>query len=201
MTINIYPWLYSRIEMIYASFARPVGLFDNWFNRVVSKITGGDFCHSEFIVSWDSETAKKFFSTLEGHDKLKDKYGLYEEDGLIHICFYVLWGDRCAFRLLKYNHNNPFYRFPNEQQFELVPLETSEENEFTLSQFLLNQCKKPYDYAGALFSWMPLRYSDTEYPSYYCSQLMICALQNIRMHQEVNPSGYTPNALYKLLKS
>ena len=51
--------------MICASFARPVGLFDNVFNRFVTWLTGGEYCHSEFIFTWDMETATKFFETIE----------------------------------------------------------------------------------------------------------------------------------------
>ena len=35
-----------------ASFAKPTGLFDNWFNKLVSKVTFGEYCHCEFIFSW-----------------------------------------------------------------------------------------------------------------------------------------------------
>ena len=47
--------------MINAVFARPVGIFDNWFNKVVSYMTGGDFCHSEFVFSWTQQEAAHFF--------------------------------------------------------------------------------------------------------------------------------------------
>ena len=35
--------------MLNAVFARPIGIFDNWFNKVVSVLTLGDYCHSEFV--------------------------------------------------------------------------------------------------------------------------------------------------------
>ena len=187
--------------MIEASFARPVGLFDNFFNRFVSWLTAGEYCHSEFIFTWDSETAERFFSTIEGHDRLKSRYKDYEEDGKIHICFYVLWGDTTSYRLLKYQHNNPFYRMPNDTQFTTLSVPMEETDEFKMATFLLNQCKKKYDYAGALTYYIPLRYSNSEYPTYFCSQLMVCALQHVRQYQEINPSSVTPNKLYTLLSN
>ena len=187
--------------MICASFARPVGLFDNVFNRFVTWLTGGEYCHSEFIFTWDMETATKFFETIEGHAKLKERFRDYEEDGKINVCFYVLWGDNTSYRLLKHQHNNPFYRMPNESQFTLLPLTMEQEHEFKVATFLLDQCKKEYDYAGALTYYIPLRYSNQEYPTYFCSQLMICALQHVRQFQDINPSSVTPNKLYTLLSN
>ena len=187
--------------MIEASFARPVGLFDNFFNKFVTWLTAGNYCHSEFIFTWDIETEERFFNQMEGFDKLKEKYKNYEEDGKIHICFYVLWGDTTGYRLLKHTHNNPFYRMPNETQFTTLKVPMEEEDEFTMATFLLNQTKKPYDYAGALTYYLPLRNSQSTYPQYFCSELMICALQHVRQYSDVNPSSVTPNKLYTLLST
>ena len=96
--------------MLNAVFARPVGIFDNWFNKFVTYLTRGDFCHSEFVFTWTEEEAEHFFSEIDGHDKFKANYSRYIEDGKLHVCFYILWGDVLSYRLLKYQHNNPFYR-------------------------------------------------------------------------------------------
>ena len=185
--------------MLNAVFARPIGIFDNWFNKVVSVLTLGDYCHSEFVFSWTEDEAETFFQQIEGHDKLKHNYKRYLEDGMVHVCFYILWGDVLSYRLLKHQHNNPFYRILDETSAASVPITLSPSNEIKLGNFLLTQCGKPYDYAGALLYAVPLRKSNTEYPQYYCSELMVCALQQCRMLQNVTPSAVTPNKLYKLL--
>ena len=185
--------------MITASFAKPVGLFDNWFNKVVSRITGGEFCHSEFIVSWDCETAERFFEQVDGHARLKRRYLNYVEDDLIHICFYVLWGHAISYRLLKKNHNNPFFRMPNKIQYACVNIDASEEEEMAMAKFLIDQCTKPYDTVGALTFFIPLRQSAHQYDMYFCSQLMVCAMQQINRMTHVNAASLTPNSLYKLL--
>ena len=92
--------------MLNAVFTKPVGIFDNFFNKIVSYMTGGDYCHSEFVFSWDLAEAEAFFDQVEGHDKLKENYMKYVEDGKLHMCFYILWGDVLSYRCLKYNHNN-----------------------------------------------------------------------------------------------
>ena len=185
--------------MLSAVFTRPVGIFDNWFNKVVAYMTGGDYCHSEFLFRWSEDEADNFFSQVDGHDKLKDHYKRYIEEGELHICFYILWGDVLSYRLLKYQHNNPFYRVMDESSAACVPITLSKDNETKVGNFLLSQCGKPYDYAAALLYLVPLRSPNTEYSQYYCSELMVCALQQCRMLQTVNPSGITPNHLYNLL--
>ena len=185
--------------MLNAVFARPVGIFDNWFNKVVSYMTGGDFCHSEFVFSWTPEEAKHFFSNIEGHDKFKNNYKRYIEDGKLHVCFYILWGNVLSYRLLKYQHNNPFYRVLDDSQAKKIKINLNQENEMKIASFLLSQCGKPYDYNAAVCYFVPLRNSRPEYEQYYCSELMVCALQQCRLLLDVNPSGVTPNYLYKLL--
>jgi hypothetical protein len=185
--------------MLHGSFARPVGLFDNWFNGVVAGITGGAFCHSEFIFSWDTDTATAFLNTVEGQDRLKERCEEYEEDNMVNICFYVLWGDTCSYRFLKNSHRNKFYRTPNEAEYEQVEIPINMEEEYKLARFLLEQCGKNYDYVGALTCFVPFRKTSNIYDVYFCSQLMVCALQHVDKLKNVNPSGVTPNTLYKLL--
>lgn len=186
--------------MLAGSFARPVGLFDNFFNKFVAKFTGGEFCHSEFVFTWNEDTAAEFFSSLEGHEKLRRNFKRYIVDDELHLCFYLLWGDTASYRMLKKEHNNPFYRYPDDRQFKIVELSTTKEEEFQVAQFLLNQYKKHYDYAGALSYWFPLRNSQLEYTTYFCSQQMMCALQHINRFKNINPSSVTPNKLYDLMQ-
>jgi|TARA_B110000858_G_scaffold185829_1_gene228379 hypothetical protein len=183
--------------MLQAVFARPVGIFNNWFNKVVAYCTRGSFCHSEFVFTWSEEQADAYFCTLD--TPLSNSYKRYIEDGKLHICFYILWGDVLSYRLLKYQHNNPFYRIADEAQSANVPINVSMQEEQKMVSFLLNQCGKSYDYTGALMFFVPLRNSMTEYDQYYCSELMVCTLQQVRQLPGVNASGVTPNHLYKLL--
>ena len=46
--------------MLYASFLRPEGVYDSYFNKLVAFVTrGGDFCHSEFVFRWSEEEFAK----------------------------------------------------------------------------------------------------------------------------------------------
>lgn len=186
-------------KMLYASFAKPVGMFDNIFNKVVAFCTGGHFCHSEFIFVYEKETFETFLNNIEDHDKLKKSYNRYVEDDKIKICFYVLWGDKVKYRLLKDVHNNPFYRMPNSTEFDKIHVQVSDQEEEKLINFLFDQCGKNYDYEGALGFFIPFRYNRNQYDKYFCSQLMVSALHQIQMYREYNAAGITPNYLHKIL--
>ena len=186
--------------MLTASFARPVGLFDNWFNKLTAYLTAGDFCHSEFIFSFTAQRMKAFLE-LVGEDLTtwKKKLERYEEEGMFHICFFIVWGDTVSYRLLKRKHNNPYYKFPNENENALIEMNISDDQEFVVAQFLFDQMKKQYDTFGALTYYVPLRSRAVIYDKYFCSQLMVVSLQQIQKLKNINPSSITPNKLYQLL--
>jgi len=189
--------------VLVGSFARPIGLFDNWFNKVTAMVTGhgGNFCHSEFVFSFTVERMKKFLDYVnEDLSKWQKKMDRYEEEGMIHICFFIVWGNNVSYRLLKYGHNNPYYKYPNENEFSLVQIkDLSEDDEFLIGKFLMDQMKKEYDYYGALTFFVPLRNQEPTYNRWFCSQLMVASLQHINRLKNVNPGAVSPNHLYKLL--
>ena len=189
--------------VLVGSFARPIGLFDNWFNKVTAMVTGhgGNFCHSEFVFSFTVERMKKFLDYVnEDLSKWQRKMDRYEEEGMIHICFFIVWGNNVSYRLLKYGHNNPYYKYPNENEFSLVQIkDLSEDDEFLIGKFLMDQMKKEYDYYGALTFFVPLRNQEPTYNRWFCSQLMVASLQHLNRLKNVNPGAVSPNHLYKPL--
>ena len=189
--------------VLVGSFARPIGLFDNWFNKVTAMVTGhgGNFCHSEFVFSFTVERMKKFLDYVnEDLSKWQRKMDRYEDEGMIHICFFIVWGNNVSYRLLKYGHNNPYYKYPNENEFSLVQIkDLSEDDEFLIGKFLMDQMKKEYDYYGALTFFVPLRNQEPTYNRWFCSQLMVASLQHINRLKNVNPGAVSPNHLYKPL--
>lgn len=186
---------------ITACFAKPTGLFDNWFNKLVSKVTWGEYCHSEFIISWSETEAIAFLQKHKYDLSVFEKWKNYKgaEDN-INLCFYVLWGDVVTYRLLKHSHTNPFYRMPNDIQYTNVSLNLNMEQQHKAVHWLFKQMKKEYDYPGALGFFVPFRSASDEYQSYFCSQLMVCAFHQIKYFTSVNPSSVCPNKLYALIK-
>ena len=162
---------------------------------------GGNFCHSEFVFSFTVERMKHFLNFVEeDFSKWEKKLERYEENGLIHICFFIVWGNKVSYRLLKYGHNNPYFKYPNENEFSLVEIkDLSDEDEFEIGKFLMDQIKKEYDYYGALTFFVPMRNQEPTYNKWFCSQLMVASLQHINRLKNVNPGAISPNHLYKLL--
>jgi len=186
--------------MLTASFAKPTGLFDNFFNKFVTYVTAGDHCHSEFVFSFDIEEARIVFRQLN-QSKLEESVDSYEEDGQVHLCIFVLWGLTTSYRFLRKRSNNPFYKFPNSQQFSTIEMNLTRDHELKVLSFLLDQTNKPYDYLGALTYFVPFRNRELSYNSYFCSQLMVTALQHVDRFKDVNAAGVTPNKLYTMLKA
>lgn len=191
---------YCKI-MLTASFARPVGMFDNAFNKFTSVITGGSYCHSEFIFSFNTDKFKKFLEHVgEEVESWEKKIERYNDDGMIHLCLFIVWGSEVGFRLLRRDHNNPYYRYPTETEFGIIELnKLSEEEQFEVGKYIFEQRKKTYDYFGALTFFIPLRSSSVTYNKYFCSQLMVAALQHVNKLKQYNPSAITPNQLHNLL--
>ena len=187
--------------MLVASFARPIGMFENWFNKFTAFVTGGSYCHSEFVFTFTFEEMKSFLIDVnEDITKWNSKLDKYNDNGDIHICFFVVWGEQVSYRLMKKNHSNPYCRYPTERDFSILKINNiNNEDKVKLAKFLMQQRKKEYDYVGALTFFIPYRNQQENYNAYFCSQLMVNALQHINLYTEVNPSAITPNSLYNML--
>lgn len=176
--------------MLYASFLRPEGVYDSYFNKLVAFVTrGGDFCHSEFVFRWSEEEFAKVREKVNGLARYK------HHKGPIDVALYVIWGDTVKFRVL--NGHGEFFSVPKDN---MLPIDVSWEEELRMSGWLWNQVGKPYDELGAILSPLSFRKSRDTYEKYFCSQLMACALQRVGKLQRCNPASLTPNSLYFALK-
>lgn len=176
--------------MLYASFLKPEGIYDSFFNKAVAYVTkGGNFCHSEFVFSWSNEELHQVLQRVKGLAPLR------KERGSIDIAFYILWGDVVRYRVLKGGH--PFFSKPTEN---MIPIRVKWESELNTVTWLCNQLGAPYDRVGAVLSPIPFRSANNSYERYFCSQLMACALQRLGKLDHQNPAALTPNGLYALLK-
>ena len=60
--------------MLYASFFRPVGIYDGWFNRAAAWMTGGPYCHSELVFKWTKSELEEVMQSVKGHLPLRKKF-------------------------------------------------------------------------------------------------------------------------------
>tara|TARA_B110001452_G_scaffold267564_1_gene278094 strand:+ start:1408 stop:1965 length:558 start_codon:yes stop_codon:yes gene_type:complete len=179
--------------MIYASFRKPVGIFNNWMNRVAATVTGGNFCHSEFIFEWTEEqlTEALHVAGLSGSSLSR----ISCVDDKIHVAMYIMWGMQVGYRVLSYDAEDPFWNMPEQH---LVPIPCDFKQEKKIFVWCMEQYGKDYDKMGALGSLVPVRSWQIEYDTYFCSQFMACALNHVYI-TSVNPGAVTPNSLYDTL--
>ena len=180
--------------MLFASFVRAEGIYDSWFNKCVSYITsGGSFCHSEFIFRWTPEELEQVLDRVKGFASLRT----LTNPGTVDVAVYILWGGHVQYRILK--GYGEFWTFP--QGDDTVRINTSWENELNTIGWLSNQIGSSYDHTGAILYSLPFRRKNNTYNSYFCSQLMACALQRLGYFTHLNPASLTPNGLYAVLQN
>jgi len=175
--------------MIYAAFSRPEGIFDSFFNKTAAFVTGrGNYCHSEFIFRWTDEERQQVLERVKGFNDLK------HHKGSVDVAVYILWGDHVRYRIL--NGATQFWTFP---QNDTIRIQVNWEKELNTITWLSNQIGAQYDTMGALLCQFPLRKDSVAYESYFCSQLMGCALKRLGFLNNCNPAHLSPNSLYRML--
>ena len=127
--------------MLYASFVRPEGVYNSLFNKFAAFATKGQFCHSEFIFRWSDEELKQVLSRVKGFASLRNR------KGPIDVAVYIVWGDIVRYRVL--SGYSQFWSVPEQ---DMIPIQTSWENELNTITWLSDQLGRPYDKVGALLS-------------------------------------------------
>ena len=185
--------------VVYAAFYEPKGMFDSFFNKAAAYITGGDFCHSDFVYKWNEDQLNCILNRTKGMSDIRERKKEYMTDGFIYVCFHVFWGDRVEYRVMMPDHINEYWRVPENK----LMINMSWEDEEKTFHWCVSQMGKPYDYSSALtymFRKNRLKNVPKKYNKYYCSMFMVKALQNVDVLAEtINPCAVVPNKLYKLL--
>ena len=174
--------------MLYASFREPTGIFSGWFNRFAATATRGNFCHSEFIFKWTQKELKDILTLMPNSS-------LAQTSGTIHVAFYIMWGTRVQYRILSEDATDEFWQLPTSN---LIPITMAFKEEKRMFEWCMKQYGKEYDKVGALGCWVPVRTHELDYPTFFCSQLMACALNHVHV-TFINPASTTPNSLYSTL--
>lgn len=174
--------------MLYASFVRPEGVYNSLFNKFAAAATRGRYCHSEFIFRWSEDELKQVLSRVKGLASLRNR------TGPVDVAVYIIWGDIVRYRVL-----TGYSQFWSVPENDMIPIHTSWANELNTITWLSEQLGRPYDRVGALLSPFAWRSKNMAYEHYFCSQLMACALQRLKMIEQCNPGNLTPNSLYRAL--
>tara|TARA_A100001015_G_scaffold312674_1_gene418324 strand:- start:130 stop:780 length:651 start_codon:yes stop_codon:yes gene_type:complete len=192
------------------------GPFDTFFNKFVSQITGGPFCHAEVCFLF---TKEKWKELLESYD---DGMGLVKQrasnlwkrmekllekvpdEVKVPLVFYSIWGNQNNVRLLTSNDNYIFNRFYDEEYTKILNIKVKNDADYRVALgYCLHELHKPYDSIGAFTFWVPKLYQRQEgtFPSkYFCSEHVMYMLQQIGLYKNVIPESVTPNDINKILQ-
>ena len=183
--------------MLFASFYEASGLFDSSFNRLAAKLSGGKFCHSDFIFKWNKDELTEILSKVRGLSDIRERASEYVKDGFLYVCVHVYWGGSVSYRVLMPDHVHLYWRVPDT---EMRQLSCTWEEELQIFQWCMRELGKSYDYFGALTYLFRSTYGyPCTYGKYYCSMFMVKALQEIGKLEHINCRAIVPNHLYRLL--
>ena len=211
--------------MLAVSFYRPQEYFNGLFNRFVTWLTAGEFCHCELVAQMPSEalmtSVKKIYSKASsgGYEKADcnrilgqiEKFFFsthfreqVQSNDNITLSFSLLWGEPMSVRILHENSQDSWFKLPETKDTNAniikIPHESTEALTETMT-FAIEELGKDYNQSGALFSWIPFTSNQhkRQQKSYYCSEFCATALQRIGHIEEVNAVHCTPNSLYHTL--
>lgn len=211
--------------MLAVSFYRPQEYFNGTFNKFVTWLTAGEFCHCELVAQMPSEelmtAVKKIYTKASAGDYEKEDcnriLGQVEQfffsthfrehvqsNDNITLSFSLLWGEPMSCRILHKTSNDSWSKLPENTDTNAniieIPHRTPEELTETMT-FAIEELGKDYNQTGALFSWLPFtsNHHKRQQKSYFCSEFCATALQRIGHIDEVDAVHCTPNSLYSTL--
>mgnify|MGYP006073027291 CR=1 FL=1 len=211
--------------MLSISFYKPVDYFSNFFNRFVTWVTAGDFCHCELVIHTTPDNimtiVKKIYNSAQGNEYAPEdcvrilhqiesnffstdfRKNVQSSDQIV-LSFSQLWGSPASVRVLKQISHDTWFKIPDNTtdiaEMHTVSDVTPEQTLESL-QFSIEELGKQYDTNGALCSWLPWSSEQPrrEYESYFCSEFVVTAFQRIGHLTELKPLHTTPNALFKYI--
>ena len=205
------------------SFYRPVDYFSGFFNRFVTWMTSGDYCHCELVVHTTPheimDTVKHIYEAAQ-----KGEYAPEDSQRIIAqiemaffdthfrkkaqtseqmtLSFSFLWGHPMTVRVLSETAHDSWFKIPSAGDTNAVLVsmpEVTEEQQVKTLRFAIEELGKQYDTSGALCSWLPLKDSSPKmvHETYFCSEFVVTAFQRIGFLQELSALHTTPNSLFK----
>lgn len=215
--------------MLSISFYKPIDYFSGAFNRFVTWMTAGEYCHCELVIHTTPvdimNTVKKIYAAAQKGDYAPEDCSrilhqiesnffstefrqVAQSSDNVVLSFSLLWGTPMSVRVLTDIAHDSWFQIPettatgNIAILHTVNDVTSEQTLDTL-HFGIQELGKNYDKSGALCSWIPWSNSATQlmYESYFCSEFVVTAFQRVGHFPGLVPLHTTPNALYNYIQS
>ncbi len=210
--------------MLSVTFYRPMDYFAGMFNKFVTWMTDGDFCHCDLVVhttpaqlnevvkhiylsvqkgEYAPEDCQRILHQIESNFFATEFRKVAQTSETLTLAFSALWGNKMTVRVLTDVSHDSWFQIPNDTTAiaEIVHHDVDSEEGLQTLQFSIEELGKEYDTSGALCSWLPWStgHPRAKYESYFCSEFVVTAFQRIGRMQELSPLHTTPNALYKCM--
>lgn len=211
--------------MLSVTFYRPMDYFSGFFNKFVTWMTDGEFCHCDLVVHTTPtevmEVVKNIYQTAQ-----RDGYAPEDCERIIHqiesnffgtdfrkvaqtsdkltLAFAALYGNPMTVRVLTEVSHDSWFQVPDDTTSisEIIHRDVGAEQSIETLKFSIEQLGKQYDTSGALCSWLPWSSEDPkqQYEKYFCSEFVVTAFHRLGFMENLVPLHTTPNALYKFMK-
>lgn len=205
------------------SFYRPLDYFGGAFNKIVTWVTSGDYCHCELVVRTTPKdimkTVKEIYDSAQNNEyspedceriitKIETNFfstgfrkAVQTSDSMV-LSFSLLWGYPMSVRVLTETSHDTWFKMPSEND-TTVKLqdgpEVTREKYLATLKFSIEELGKGYDQKGALFSVLPSWNSDDTEDRrevYFCSEFIVMAYQRVGFMSDLSAKHTTPNSLY-----
>lgn len=210
--------------MLSVSFYRPVDYFSGTFNRFVTWMTAGEFCHCELVIHSTPDEIMKavkhvYTAAQQGQyapddcNRIIGQIEMYffdthfkaaaQSQDRMSISFSLLWGHPMSVRVLQETSHDSWFKMPTttDNFASVVDIPEIEPDKLVETlHFSIEELGKNYDSSGALLSWLPFSSEHkSSYESYFCSEFVVTALQRINLYEKMDALHTTPNSLYSII--
>lgn len=210
------------------SFYRPLDYFGSVFNKMVTWVTSGEFCHCELLIhttpedimsavkeiyasaqkgEYDKEDCVRIIAQIERNFFDTGFRKMATTQKTMVLSFSLLWGHPMMVRVLQETSHDSWFRIPqkNDRLVSMLqgPQVTREQYTHTL-KFSIEELGKHYNNTGAICSVLPSLYSSehkTRSGSYFCSEFVVMVYQRLGFMQSLDAEHTTPNSLFSYVKS
>jgi hypothetical protein len=206
------------------SFYRPLDYFGGAFNKFVSWMTSGEYCHCELVLNtnpvdimnivkeiyesaqqeqYSPEDCQRIITQIEMNFFDTAFRKVVQTSDKMVLSFSLLWGHPMSVRVLTKTAHDTWFKIPTEEDVFCSMIngpELTKEQYLDILKFSIEELGKEYDQTGALCSVLPswnTEQNTRRMEAYFCSEFIVLAYQRVGFMKDLSAKHTTPNSLYQ----